>query len=162
MTSQCHSLMFAWRPNTMVETRSSLTIMTKWVIKVCFHGVHVFKTRNNVQTFLYRQTSNIRRAWVGNKIADHSDVFGASPVGAAPTTSSFSTKHLTSMDWSKTTARRDEHHLSFGIWCVLYTKIYDKSMGIFFWSLVKWFPDDFHSWVVPLWKSFDNPSFMTI
>ena len=24
------------------------------------------------------------------------------------------------MDWTKTTARRDEKHLSFGIWCVLY------------------------------------------
>ena len=28
---------------------------------------------------------------VGDKIGDHSDVVGASPVGAAPTTSSFST-----------------------------------------------------------------------
>ena len=37
----------------------------------------------------YRQ--NIRRTLVGNKIVDHSDVVGASPVGAAPTTSSFST-----------------------------------------------------------------------
>ena len=39
----------------------------------------------------YRQFSNIRRSLVGNKIDDHSDVVGASPVGAAPTTSSFST-----------------------------------------------------------------------
>ena len=39
----------------------------------------------------YRQVSNISRALVGNKIVDHSDVVGASPVGAAPTTSSFST-----------------------------------------------------------------------
>ena len=39
----------------------------------------------------YRQVSNIRRTIVGNKIVDHSDVVGASPVGAAPTTSSFST-----------------------------------------------------------------------
>ena len=31
---------------------------------------------------------------MGNKIVDHSDVVGASPVGAAPTTSSFSTQHL--------------------------------------------------------------------
>ena len=38
----------------------------------------------------YRQVSNIRRT-LGNKIVDHSDVVGASPVGAAPTTSSFST-----------------------------------------------------------------------
>ena len=39
----------------------------------------------------YRQVSNIRRTLVGNKIVDHSDVDGALPVGAAPTTSSFST-----------------------------------------------------------------------
>ena len=39
----------------------------------------------------YRQVSNIRRTLVGNWIVDHSDVVGASPVGAAPTTSSFST-----------------------------------------------------------------------
>ena len=35
----------------------------------------------------YRQVSNIRHNLVGNKIVDHSDVVGASPVGAA----SFST-----------------------------------------------------------------------
>ena len=34
---------------------------------------------------------NIRRTLVVNQIVDHSDVVGASPVGAAPTTSSFST-----------------------------------------------------------------------
>ena len=39
----------------------------------------------------YRQVSNIRRILVSNTIVDHSDVVGASPVGAAPTTSSFST-----------------------------------------------------------------------
>ena len=41
--------------------------------------------------FAYRKTSNTRRTLVGNKTVDHSDVVGASPVGAAPTTSSFST-----------------------------------------------------------------------
>ena len=39
----------------------------------------------------YRQVSNIRRTLAGNKIDDHSDVVGASPVGAAPTASSLST-----------------------------------------------------------------------
>ena len=39
----------------------------------------------------YRKVSNIRHTLVGNKIVDHSDVAGASPVGTAPTTSSFST-----------------------------------------------------------------------
>ena len=42
--------------------------------------------------FEYRKTSNINCTLVGKKkIADHSDVVGASPAGAAPTTSSFST-----------------------------------------------------------------------
>ena len=39
----------------------------------------------------YRKTSNISRTLVDNDIVDHSDVVEASPVGAAPTTSSFST-----------------------------------------------------------------------
>ena len=39
----------------------------------------------------YRQVSNTRRTLVGNLIVDHADVVGALPVGAAPTTSSFST-----------------------------------------------------------------------
>ena len=52
----------------------------------------------------YRKVSNIKRTLVGNKIVDHSDVVGASPVGAAPTTSSFSTQNRASMDWTKTTA----------------------------------------------------------
>ena len=38
----------------------------------------------------YRQVSNIRRTLIGNEIVDNSDVVGASPVGAAPTTSSLS------------------------------------------------------------------------
>ena len=39
----------------------------------------------------YRKTSNISHTLLGNKIVDNSDVIGAAPVGAAPTTSSFST-----------------------------------------------------------------------
>ena len=39
----------------------------------------------------YRQTSNISHTLVGNKLFDHLDVVGASAVGAAPTTPSFST-----------------------------------------------------------------------
>ena len=45
----------------------------------------------SVGKFIYRQTSDINRTLVGHKIIDHSNVVGASPVGAAPTTSSFST-----------------------------------------------------------------------
>ena len=39
----------------------------------------------------YCEVSNIRRTITGYKIVDHSDVVGASPVGTAPTASSFST-----------------------------------------------------------------------
>ena len=49
----------------------------------------------------------------GNKIVDHSDVVGASPVGAAPTTSSFSTWHVAPIYCTKTTARWKEKHLIF-------------------------------------------------
>ena len=39
---------------------------------------------------MYSQTSDISDTLVGNKHVDHSDVVGASAVGAAPTTPSFS------------------------------------------------------------------------
>ena len=71
-------------------------------------------------TFSLGKTSDISRTLVGNKIVDISDVVGASPVGAAPTTSLFSTQHLASMDWAKTTARWDKKHLSLEVWCDLY------------------------------------------
>ena len=61
----------------------------------------------------YRQTFNISRTLVGNKLVDYSDVVGASPVGAAQLRLH---SHLASMDWTKRTARRDEKHFSFGIW----------------------------------------------
>ena len=51
-------------------------------------GLILIKARYNKY---YRKTSNISRTLVGNKIVDNSDVVGASPVGATPTTSSFST-----------------------------------------------------------------------
>ena len=52
---------------------------------------YVFNALDLQRNIKYRQVSNIRRTLVGNEIVDHSDVVGASPVGAAPTTSSFST-----------------------------------------------------------------------
>ena len=70
--------------------------------------------------YIYRKTSNIRRTLIDNKIVDHSDVVGASPVGAAPTTSSFSTWHLVSRDSAKKAARQYENLLSVGIWFALY------------------------------------------
>ena len=70
--------------------------MNKWIhyeiskpeMKELFHFTEVCFYESKGQ---YRKTSNIRHTLVGNKIVDHSDVVGASPVGAAPTISSFST-----------------------------------------------------------------------
>ena len=42
------------------------------------------------KNYLPSNLCNIRCILVGNNIVDHSDVVGASPVGIAPTTSSFS------------------------------------------------------------------------
>ena len=55
------------------------TLIIRW------HVIH------QTLAFTYHKTSNISRTIVGNNIVNHSDVVGASPVGAAPTTSSFST-----------------------------------------------------------------------
>ena len=110
-------------PNTTVET-------VKDIAKLCRQKTSKI---NKVQTmclfwgwttihtdYIYCQTSNISPTLAGNKIVNHSDVVGASPVGAAPTASSFFTKHLASMHWAKTAARRDENHLSSVIWCSFY------------------------------------------
>ena len=89
----------------------------------------------------YRQVSNIRRTLVGNSIVDHSDVVGASPLGAGPTTSSFSTQHLASIYCTKTTACRDQEHLGFvvsyiiditvvqSIWVWRPTYFYKRGLG---------------------------------
>ena len=52
-------------------------------------SVWLYLGDGNIQK--YCKTSNISHTWVGNKIVDDSDVVGASPVGAAATTSSFMT-----------------------------------------------------------------------
>ena len=86
-------------------------------------ATQIFRTAE-ATILTYRQVSNISRTSVGNTIVNHSDVVGAWPVGAAPTTSSFSTYLLASLDWAKTTARRGEEQLSFVIWCRLYYGFY--------------------------------------
>ena len=90
---------------------------------VLFYWVFVLFVESLIEFCIYvyfHQTSNISDIVVGNEIVDHADVVRSSPVGAAPTTSSFSSEHLASMDWAKTTARRDEKHLGFMIWWDLY------------------------------------------
>ena len=74
----------------------------------------------------------ISGTWVGNIIIDHSDVFGALPVGAAPTTSSFSTEHLASMSWAKSATGREKKHLSIGTWYGLYKRFHGISQRGFY------------------------------
>ena len=50
-----------------------------------------YTVENTNYKMWYRKISNISHTLMGNKIVDNSDVVGASPVGAAPTISSFST-----------------------------------------------------------------------
>ena len=63
-----------------------LTYSTKLLFQCCIDN----KANKWYNNFAYGQTSNINHTLVDNKIVDHSDVVG-SPVGAAPTSSSFST-----------------------------------------------------------------------
>ena len=85
---------------------SNLDIKFRTVLKSCQLkwpiSVTIYKDKKSSGAFIsitvavssslsYRKTSNISHTLVVNKIVDHSDVVGASPVGAAPTTSLFST-----------------------------------------------------------------------
>ena len=67
-------------------------------LQICYDGKFIVTGgtegwHKDSHRWYYRKASNISRTLVGNKIVDNSDihVVGASPVGAAPTTSSFST-----------------------------------------------------------------------
>ena len=59
--------------------------------KTCIYTFLNIIAYKKIRITYYHKTSNISRTLVGSKIVDNSDVVGASPVGAAPTTSSFST-----------------------------------------------------------------------
>ena len=62
----------------------------KWfnspLMAACKQRTHLLPS--HVKMSIYRQVSNIRCTLTDNKIVDHSDIVRASPVGAAPTTSS--------------------------------------------------------------------------
>ena len=93
----------------------------------------------------YRQISNISRTLVGNKIGDHSDIVGASSIGAAPTTSSLSTIHLLSgvsdfFDRNKILSGYDLSHYqvphcikSFLLFCLIC--VYSSQFSILFWIM---------------------------
>ena len=70
-------------------TTSDVTVVVLW-FNLC-RPMEVVIECSWINKKKYCKTSNIRCTLIGNKIVNHSDVVGASPVGAAPTASSFST-----------------------------------------------------------------------
>ena len=76
---------------------------------------HMVSLGHNELNLTNCHTSNISGTLVGNKIVDHSNVVGVSPVGATSTTSSFSTwtPCFNGLGW-------DKKHFSVGIWCALH------------------------------------------
>ena len=66
-------------------------VLQKCFINSCYPGQFDLFSRDPYNNKTYRQVSNIRGTLIVNEIVDNSDVVGASPVGAAPTTSSLST-----------------------------------------------------------------------
>ena len=113
---------------------SALIIYMHWLRKMdwCIVGNKLFSKR-----MLTLLSDQFTRQWAamsypGNtsKCRQTCNISHTLVVGAAPTTSSFSTKRLASMDWAKTTARRDTRHLRLGIlWLILEVRGY---LGHFF------------------------------
>ena len=95
-----------------------------------------------VDRYHCRQTSYVSGTLVCNEIVEHSDVVGASPVGTAPTTSSFLTEHLASVDWAKATSKQGKKHLNFGIWMWLILEVwrYVFSLSIHLLALLHPYP----------------------
>ena len=87
--------------------KHGLTLIPSWIsnhmpskvwdeITFPFSNFNTTDVRELISNFIphfirYRKTSNMIHTLVGNKTVDQSDIVGASLVGAAPTTSSFST-----------------------------------------------------------------------
>ena len=79
-----------------------------------FAGPSLAQPKYNQLLYYYRHVYNIRRTLVGNNILDHSDVVGASPVGAAPTISSFSIWHLAFIGLGKDSCKTRRETFKFG------------------------------------------------
>ena len=98
---------FPWLKNTQTRRQWLIWLYTEpdyfistemdYFIPADYHGLfypaplHPCTLHRSDTLGTYSKTSNRSRTLVCNKIVDNSDVVGASPVGAAPTTSSFST-----------------------------------------------------------------------
>ena len=109
-SSFCHGTSSYVYHTCVLITRVSTVIFTISIIWIITTLIAIYRKENivwhqecyieRVLIMMYRQTSKIRRTLDGNKIVDHSDVVGASPVDATPTTSSLNTYVLRSNLWS--------------------------------------------------------------
>ena len=79
----CFASLLCLRMTNVLTKKESRWIIVQFIQWYVFFPTFICLASNN-----YRQVSKISRTLVGNEIVDHSDVVGASPVGAAPTTSS--------------------------------------------------------------------------
>ena len=91
LDSQQWLLLIIYTANTLRPDQNSRNFKSIWMtisssILTKFSLNFIFE----LPLVIHRQTSNISQTSVGNEIVDYSDVIGASPVGAAATTS-FST-----------------------------------------------------------------------
>ena len=78
----CYRLPF-WESPIILEIWCNKNALHKTIRSVIRQGAPEMKV------WMYRKTSNISRTLVCNTIGDHSDVVGATPVGAASTTSAY-------------------------------------------------------------------------
>ena len=83
MPNDSHTQMELMWPPFVFEQLNWVTFITLYM--------HATRKRLSIDKNEYRQTSNISNSLVGNEIVGDSDVVATSPVGAAPTTSPFST-----------------------------------------------------------------------
>ena len=130
---QCLSPEYYTGGGVLISPReATIQNMGEWIISINAESVSMTRITDNINSTkdnrpicifhaIYPQTSNIKHTSGGNKIVDYSDVVEAAP------TSSFLTWHLAPMDWTKTTVRRDEKHLSLESRCYLYL-IFDGTL----------------------------------
>ena len=94
-----------------------------------------------------RQTSNISRALAGNKIVDHLYVVGASPVGAAPTISSF--YFNTRLHWIGQRQLQDDTRINEDWDCVCLTVLWRFAWMEESWERIGWWE---RGWVCVCWE----------
>ena len=85
------SITYYWTFQQKLCQNENFLVIIIFTVIFGYSQTNGYQCSGTVSIWKYHQISNMSRTLIGNKIVDHSDVVGAAPVGAAPTTSSFST-----------------------------------------------------------------------